>query len=78
MKNDIICYCRNVKRETVEIAIKNGAKSLDDIRWSTDACKGEKCKDLHPNGEGCEHAVKQMIIACHGEIQGPKCSCCGL
>ncbi|TLX71129.1 NAD(P)H-nitrite reductase [Labilibacter sediminis] len=77
MQEDIICYCRQVSRETIEKAIKNGAKSIEDIRWSTEACKDNKCADKHPNGKGCEHQVKQMIIAHHGDIQGPKCSCCG-
>jgi len=77
MSEQIICYCRNVSRETIEKAIKDGAKSLDDIRWSTEACKENNCKDKHPEGISCEHEVKKMIIAHHGEIQGPKCSCCG-
>ena len=77
MKEDIICYCRQVSRKSIEKAIKEGAKSLEDIRWSTEACKGDACKDLHPNGEGCEHEVKQMIIAHHGQIEGSTCSCCG-
>lgn len=77
MKEDIICYCRMVSRETIEKAIIDGAKSLDDIRWSTEACKDNRCAVTHPKGECCEHQIKKMIIAYHGEIQGPRCSCCG-
>ncbi len=78
MQEDIICYCGNVNRETIENAIKKGAKSLDDIRWSTNACKDNKCKETHPKGECCEHEIKKMIVEIHGDIEGPKCSCCGL
>ena len=77
MKDPIVCYWANVSRETIEKAIKDGAKSIEDIRWSTHACKDNKCKEKNPKGVCCEHEIKQMIIDHHGDIEGPKCSCCG-
>jgi len=75
MQEDIICYCRRVSRATVQQAIEKGAKSLEDIRWSTDACKDNQCEKKHPKGISCEEEVKQMIMEYHGHIEGPKCSC---
>jgi len=77
MKDQIICYCRGVKKSTIEQAIHNGAKSLDDIRWVTDSCKSNDCGEKHPQGVSCDHLVADMIQKHHGGIDRPSCSCCG-
>lgn len=79
MSEDIICYCHNVSRATIQEAIeKRNAKSLEDIRWTTDACKDHKCEEMHPKGICCEDEVKHMITQFHGKLVEPEstCSCC--
>lgn len=73
---DIICPCKSVTKFEVEKAIKNGAKSIEDIRWNTNACKDNKCHEKHPNGISCEEEIKQLIKAEHGCVED-NCSCCG-
>ena len=79
MKDDIICFCRNVSRADIQEAIeKRGAKSILDIQWTTEACKDHKCGKVHPEGTSCEDEVKKMIVAHHGHCVEPEktCSCC--
>ena len=40
-KEDVVCYCMEVTYETILTAIKNGAKTPDDITEITDA--GSSC-----------------------------------
>ena len=79
MKEDIICYCNNVSRATIQDAIENRhAKTVVDIKWATGACKCENCEDNNPSGVCCEAEVKKMLFDYHGEVceAGPSCSCC--
>lgn len=43
-----ICICKSISRATIKEAIRNGAKSLDDVkrktRATTGACKGDRCR----------------------------------
>lgn len=76
MTQDIVCYCGNVSRGALEVAIKAGAKSIEDIRWNTNACKDNRCKQTNPSGKCCEDEIKQMIRDIHGCLDD-QCSCCG-
>ncbi len=39
-KNRIVCACRGIDKDTIEKAIANGAKTVDDIRNETTAATG--------------------------------------
>ena len=73
MKNtsEIICYCKNVSRQTIETAIKNGAKTLKDIQKITGACTGNQCKELNPKGVCCSSDIIPMLPE-----KKKQCSCC--
>lgn len=57
----IICYCKHITQIEIENAIKEGAKTLSDIRQSTDACTGNQCKELNPSGKCCSGDINQLL-----------------
>lgn len=62
MKNEeIICYCSNVTKAQILIALENGAKTLDDIRKITGACTLGMCKELSPRGKCCSSIILEVI-----------------
>jgi bacterioferritin-associated ferredoxin len=68
---EIICYCKQVTKREVELAIQNGAKTLKDIQEITGACTGNQCKEMNPKGICCSVDILPMLP------QAPiKCSCC--
>ncbi len=38
--NPTICFCLNVKKNTIVEAVQNGARTVNDIRQATRACCG--------------------------------------
>ncbi len=51
MKDDIIlCFCEDLTREEIRTAIKNGARTFDElkrlIRCGMGACQGKTCEDM--------------------------------
>jgi NAD(P)H-nitrite reductase large subunit len=63
-----------VKRSTIVNAIKDGAKSLKDIQEKTQACTGNRCKELNPKGRCCVEDVKKILEGFN--INDEKSSCC--
>ena len=61
MKDEMVCYCKNVKRSQIEKAIKEGAKSLKDIQQMTKACTGNRCSELNPKGRCCLVDVVEIL-----------------
>lgn len=61
-----ICYCMQVTKKEIIIAISKGARSLDDIRQMTGACTGNKCHTTNPSGRCCGEDIQAMI-----EYYGP-------
>lgn len=61
MQSEIICYCSNVSRQEIIDAIKNGAKTLRDIRNMTGACTAGKCKELNPKKKCCSSDIMKII-----------------
>lgn len=47
---EIVCYCSNVTKGQIVDAIKDGAKTLNDIKEMTGACTIGRCKELNPAG----------------------------
>lgn len=58
---DIICYCSNVTNGKIVEAIKNGAKTLDDIRKMTKACTVGRCKKLSPRKQCCSPEILKIL-----------------
>jgi NAD(P)H-nitrite reductase large subunit len=50
--DDKICFCYNISRSTIEKAIREGAKTIEEIRKQTQANTG--CG-------GCEQEVRQIL-----------------
>jgi NAD(P)H-nitrite reductase large subunit len=53
-KSEIICRCNNVSRETIEKAIKDGARTMNEIFDSTTAGVG-------PCGGSCRRKLAPML-----------------
>ncbi len=53
-KSEIICRCNNVSRETIELAIKNGARTMNEIFDTTTAGVG-------PCGGSCRRKLAPML-----------------
>lgn len=71
---ELICYCKEVSKKTVENAIKQGAKNLEEIKEKTAACTGNECKTKNPSGICCSGDILKLL----GEKlqSNSKCSCC--
>ncbi len=46
--SEIVCLCKGISEDTIVEAIKNGAKSVEEVKEATGAttgfCKGGRCK----------------------------------
>ncbi len=60
-ENEMVCYCNHVTKGQILEALKNGAKTLDDIRKMTGACVNGNCKELSPTKKCCAPRIKQII-----------------
>ena len=69
----IICFCNNVSLDEIELAIKNGAASLDDIKKVTGACNANQCKDKNPSGKCCSSDILALL---QKPNTSTSCSCC--
>jgi bacterioferritin-associated ferredoxin len=73
--NEIICYCKNISKSDIKEAIAKGAKNLKDIQEMTDACTGNRCKELNPKSKCCSEDILKMF-----DKQKPRnnsnCCCC--
>jgi len=61
MRDEIICYCSNVSKQTIIRAIHNGANSLQDIRDMTGACTLGRCKELSPKKRCCSGEINEIL-----------------
>ena len=61
MQDKVICYCSSISQEKILTAIKNGAKSLQDIRNVTGACTLGKCKELSPTKKCCSANIIKIL-----------------
>ena len=59
--DDIVCYCSNVTKGEIVEAIRNGAKTLEDIRRATSACTIGRCKELSPRKRCCSPDIIELI-----------------
>jgi len=63
---DLICYCCEVDKATIEEAIAAGADTLGRIKERTGACTGNECKEKNPNRRCCSKEIKQLISIMQG------------
>ena len=61
MKKELICYCKQVTKETVVMAIRQGAETLKEIQELTTACTGNQCKELNPKGVCCSTDINKLL-----------------
>jgi len=73
--DNVICYCKNITEADIDIAIASGAKTLNDIKTSTGACTGNRCKELNPSGKCCAETII-AILNNKGLGTKPTCCCC--
>lgn len=71
----IVCYCKNVDKQTTVSAIKSGASSMEKIKQTTNACTGNRCKQLHPEGRCCHRDIAALLDI-YGGIAETSCDCC--
>ena len=50
-----ICLCNKVTKETIVLAVKNGAKTYEEVKEATGAGKGS-CK-----GANCSYMINELI-----------------
>jgi NAD(P)H-nitrite reductase large subunit len=60
-QDKIICHCRNVTQNEIEIAIQMGAKTLSEIQKITGACTGNQCKVFNPSGKCCSGDILGLL-----------------
>lgn len=46
----MVCFCSKVTAGTIRQTVRDGARTLDDIRRMTGACTIGRCKELSPRG----------------------------
>ena len=61
MENEIICYCSQVTKQEILQSIKDGAKTLQDVRKKTNACTIGNCKKLNPKKICCSGDIIEII-----------------
>lgn len=47
---EMVCFCSSVTAGDIRQAMRDGARTLDDIRRMTGACTIGRCKELSPRG----------------------------
>ncbi len=47
---ELVCYCSRVSKGEILAAMRAGAKTLEDIKRATGACREGRCKELSPRG----------------------------
>lgn len=77
---ETVCYCKNVTKSEIVEALKKGSNSLKEIQQVTNACTGNECEKLNPEGRCCSIDIQELIrIYGTGGSDGSHCSscCCG-
>jgi NAD(P)H-nitrite reductase large subunit len=49
-EDELVCYCSNVSKQDILMAIHDGATTLAAIKEATGACTAGRCKELNPRG----------------------------
>lgn len=59
--NDIVCYCDHVTKGEIIEAMKQGAKTLKDVKRMTGACCSCKCEEMNPSGKCCAQDIARVM-----------------
>ena len=71
-----VCFCRQVSKETIVEAIRNGCSTLAHIQDETQACTGNECSKLNPSGECCSGDIQELLEIYSEEEPEQRKSCC--
>ena len=74
-ENEMVCYCKEVRKGQIVSAIRNGADSLKKIQQTTAAGTGNNCAEMNPSGKCCHTDIIE-ILQIEGIIEKAGCSCC--
>lgn len=72
-RDRIVCFCREVTEGAILKAIREGARTLQDIRRTTGACTGSECVRLHPEGRCCAPDIIALLERGSGRKVGDDC-----
>jgi NAD(P)H-nitrite reductase large subunit len=75
-KDEIVCYCRNVTKQTIVRAIAAGADTVETVGQRTGAGTGKECETKHPEKHCCLPDV-QALIDLYGPIFAKMRGGCG-
>lgn len=69
-----ICYCSDIKRKEIKIAVEHGCKSIDDVQEYLRKDSTGKCKNENPLGLCCRNIFlneieKQIKTKISGEVK---------
>ncbi|MDR0476679.1 MAG: (2Fe-2S)-binding protein [Desulfobulbaceae bacterium] len=59
--DELVCWCAGVSAKGIRDAVKNGARTLADIRAATGACSKGDCKNNNPRGRCCSVEIVQFL-----------------
>lgn len=45
---ELVCYCSQVSKGEILATVRAGAKTLEEIKEATGACREGRCKELSP------------------------------
>jgi NAD(P)H-nitrite reductase large subunit len=57
----LVCHCDGVTKAKVLRAIKEGARSLQDVEEMTGACRTKRCTHLSPRKRCCAAEIKALL-----------------
>jgi NAD(P)H-nitrite reductase large subunit len=70
-----VCWCAGVSAKAIRDAVKNGARTLEDIRATTGACIKGDCKNNNPRGRCCSVEIVKFLP--QEEFgKAAECPCC--
>ena len=59
--DELVCWCAGVSAGGIRDAVKNGARTLEDIREATGACSKGDCKNTNPRGRCCSVEIARFL-----------------
>jgi len=59
--DELVCWCAGVSAKGIRDAVKNGARTLEDIREATGACIKGDCKNSNPRGRCCSVEIMRFL-----------------
>ena len=73
--DELVCWCAGISAKGIRDAVKNGARTLADIREATGACVKGDCKSNNPRGRCCSVEIVRFLPH-KGFGKVAECPCC--